>query len=220
MTQRPLVIFGAGDIARIARLYFERFDDRTVVAFCADTPEAPTLEGLPLLAPERLAEQYPPAQADLFIGVGYSKVNTVRAALFDRFRAAGYALASFVHPSVTLWPGTDIGENVFIYENNVIQPGVTLGNNVTLWSNNHIGHDSSLGDHVFVSSEVCIAGNTRIGARCFLGINATIRDGIEVGDGCVVGAGALMLSDAEPDGVYLGAGTERHRVPARKLRGL
>lgn len=216
MSEKPLIIFGLGDFARIARLYFERFGERNVAAFCVDEPEASRFEGLPVIAAHALPRA---DEADLFIAIGYSKVNKTRAAVFSRFKAAGYTLASLVHPSVTLWEGTTIGENVMLFENNVVQPGVTLGDDIIMWSNNHIGHDAAIGAHVFISSEVCIAGRARIGERTFLGINATIRDGITVGAGCIIGAGALVLSDAADDGVYLTQETPRHRLPASRLRG-
>jgi acetyltransferase-like isoleucine patch superfamily enzyme len=49
-------------------------------------------------------------------------------------------------------------------------------------------------------------------------VNATLRDHINVGERCVIGAGALLLADAEPEGVYLGAATERSKVPSTRLR--
>lgn len=217
---KHLIIFGTGDFARIARLYFEEDGSRQVTAFCVDEPgDDKAFEGLPLISAQTLEDAYDPSSTELFLGVGYSKVNATRAGLFARFAAAGYCFASYVHPSVKIWPGTAIGQNVMIFENNVVQPGVTLGDDVILWSHNHIGHDARIGDHAFLSSEVCIAGRAVIEARCFLGINATIRDGITVGEGCIIGAGALILKDAEPNGVYLTDETPRHRLPANRLRG-
>jgi len=217
---KTLIIFGTGDFARIARLYFEADGDRQVTAFCVDEPgDAAHFEGLPLISADTLKLEFPASKADLFLGVGYSKVNQVRAGLFERFQSEGYEFASYIHPSVKIWPGTHIGQNVMIFENNVVQPGVSLGDDVIIWSHNHIGHDAAIGDHVFISSEVCIAGRATIEARCFLGINASIRDGITIGEGCVVGAGALILKDAEANGVYLADETQRHRLPANRLRG-
>ena len=36
----------------------------------------------------------------------------------------------------------------------------------------------------------------------------------------VIGAGTLLLADAEAKGVYIGAGTERSRVPSTRLRNI
>ena len=111
-----------------------------------------------------------------------------------------------------------IGENCFILEDNTIQPFVRIGHNITLWSGNHIGHHSTIEDHCFIASQVVISGGVEIKEACFLGVNATLRDHIVVGERCVVGAGALLLEDAEPEGVYIGQKTERSRVPSTKLR--
>jgi len=113
-----------------------------------------------------------------------------------------------------------VGDNCFIFEDNTVQPFVTIGNNVTLWSGNHIGHHSVIHDHCFIASHVVVSGGVEIGEQCFIGVNATLRDHIRVGARCVIGAGALLLDHAEPEGVYLGAATERSRVPSSRLRKL
>jgi len=65
---------------------------------------------------------------------------------------------------------------------------------------------------------VVVSGGVEIGEQCFIGVNATLRDHIKVGERCVLGAGTLLLSDAEPDGLYIGAATERSAVPSSRLR--
>jgi acetyltransferase-like isoleucine patch superfamily enzyme len=123
-----------------------------------------------------------------------------------------------VSPRATVLNDGRIGDNCFILEDNTIQPFVTIGSNVTMWSGNHIGHHSIIKDHSFIASHVVVSGGVEIGEECFIGVNATLRDHIKVGDKCVIGAGALLLSDAEPEGVYIGAATERSKVPSTKLR--
>jgi acetyltransferase-like isoleucine patch superfamily enzyme len=60
----------------------------------------------------------------------------------------------------------------------------------------------------------------RVGQGCFIGVNATLRDHITIGARCVIGAGALLLGDAEAEGVYMGEATPRARVPSTRLRGI
>jgi carbonic anhydrase/acetyltransferase-like protein (isoleucine patch superfamily) len=67
---------------------------------------------------------------------------------------------------------------------------------------------------------VVVSGGVDIGEQCFIGVNATLRDHIKIGEKCVIGAGALMLADAAPEGDYIGAATERSRVPSSRLRGI
>ncbi|MEG1323311.1 MAG: transferase, partial [Janthinobacterium sp.] len=72
--------------------------------------------------------------------------------------------------------------------------------------------------HCFLASHVVVSGGVDIGEQCFIGVNATLRDRLRIGARCVIGAGALLLADAEEDGVYIGAATERSRVPSSRLR--
>lgn len=218
--KKPLVIFGSGDIAQLANFYFTTDSNYQVVAFTVDSAylSDATFCDLPVVPFDEVVRLYPPDRHEMFAALSYSKLNAVRKDKYLTAKALGYRLASFVSSHATVLNEGRIGENCFILEDNTIQPFVTIGNNVTLWSGNHVGHHSVIKDHTFVSSHVVISGGVEIGQQCFLGVNATLRDHIRVGDRCVIGAGALLLSDAEPEGVYIGPATERSKVPSTKLR--
>lgn len=221
MKQR-LVIFGTADIAQLAHFYFRTDSHYEVVAFTVDSAfvEGPTFCDLPVVPFDQLAKQYPPKENALFVALSYSRLNGVRKEKFEAGRALGYRMASYISSRASILNEGRIGENCFILEDNTVQPFVSIGDNVTLWSGNHIGHHSVIGDHTFVASHVVVSGGVRIGQQCFLGVNATLRDHITVGDRCVVGAGAILLGDAEPEGVYVSQATERARVPSTRLRSL
>lgn len=217
---KQLVIFGLGDIAQLAHLYFTTDSEYDVVAFTVDR-EYMTAEkfcGLPVVPFEEVKKRYAPDTHDFFVATSYTKLNDVRKEKYLLAKDAGYKIASYVSSRCTALNNNKIGENCFILEDNTIQPFVTIGNNVTLWSGNHVGHHSTIHDHCFVASHVVISGGVEIGESCFIGVNVTLRDHIKIGERCVIGAGALILADAEAEGVYLGQGTERSRVPSSRLR--
>ncbi len=218
--KKNLVIFGSGDIAQLAHLYFSSDSEYEVTAFTVDANfiRESTFCGLPVVAFEDVAKQYPPENYDLFVALSYSKLNAIRKKKYLAAKELGYQLANFISPKATLLDEVRIGDNCFIFEDNTIQPFVTIGNNITLWSGNHIGHHSVIKDHTFIASHVVVSGGVEIGEQCFIGVNATLRDHIKIGDKCVIGAGALILADAEPEGVYIGTSTERSNVPSKKLR--
>lgn len=217
---KPLIIFGAGDIAQIAHFYFTNDSDRKIAAFTVDGEylREDSFCGLPIVPFETINQTYPPADFDMFVALSYSKLNAVRRNKFEAAKAAGYDVASYLSSRATVWRGVEFGENCFVLEDNTIQPFARVGNNVTLWSGNHIGHHSNIGDHSFVASHVVVSGGVEVGEQCFIGVNATLRDHIKVGARCVVGAGTILLGDAEPDGVYIAQATERSRVPSSRLR--
>jgi sugar O-acyltransferase (sialic acid O-acetyltransferase NeuD family) len=206
-----LVIFGTGDIARLAHFYFTRDSEHEVVAFTVD-PEhrrGEEFRGLPLCDFSRIRELYPPGEFELFVGIGYTRMNRLRADRYEKTRELGYRLVSYVSSRCTFLTQHQVGDNCFILEDNTIQPGVRIGNDVTLWSGNHIGHDSTIEDHCFVTSHVVVSGHVRVGAYSFLGVNASLRNGITIAPRTLIGAGAVMTSDSVEDGVY---------VPPRALR--
>ena len=220
--KKPLVIFGAGDIAELAHYYFSSDSEYEVVAFTVDAAFATSSEFCrrPVVHFHEVAVRYTPQTHSMFVALSYSKLNEVRKQKFLEAKALGYGLASYISSRATVLNRGQIGENCFILEDNTIQPFVTIGNNVTLWSGNHIGHHSIIHDHAFIASHVVVSGGVEIEESCFIGVNATLRDHIKLGRKCVIGAGALVLADVEPEGVYIGEATARSKVPSTRLRNI
>lgn len=218
--KRQLVIFGLGDIGQLAEYYFRTDSEYEVAAFTVDAAfvKEPTFGGRPVVPFEEVAEEFPPAQFDMFVALSYSKLNALRKEKYLAAKAMGYKLASYISSRATVLNEGRFGDNCFIFEDNTVQPFVTVGSNVTMWSGNHIGHHSTINDHCFIASHVVISGGVEIGEQCFIGVNATLRDHIKIGERCVLGAGTLLLADTEPDGVYIGTATQRADIQSTKLR--
>lgn len=219
---RDLVIFGTGDIAELADFYFTNDSPHRVAAFTVDGSyvTSDTFCGKPVVAFEDVAKRFPADGHAAFVALSYAKLNALRAEKATAMEAAGYALASYISSKATVFPGFAPGANAFILEDNTIQPFAKVGRNVTLWSGNHIGHHSVIEDDCFLASHIVVSGGVRIGAGSFVGVNVTIRDHVTIGRRCVIGAGALILENAEDEGVYAPRGTERARVPSTRLRNI
>jgi sugar O-acyltransferase (sialic acid O-acetyltransferase NeuD family) len=214
------VIFGAASQARLADRFFSTDSDYDVVAFTVDGDfiEAPAFRGRPLVAFEEVTERYPPDSHAMFVALGYTDMNRLRAAKVREAAALGYRLASYVSSRCTYLTEHEPGANCLILEDNTVQPFVRIGDDVTLWSGNHIGHDVEIGDHVFISSHVVISGFTRIGAYSFLGVNATLRDDIVIGEATLVGAGAVITRDTEPGSVWVAPRSVRLERSSDQIR--
>jgi sugar O-acyltransferase (sialic acid O-acetyltransferase NeuD family) len=201
-----IVIFGAGDIARLAHFYFTRDSDHEVVAFVVDREYRTTdsFVDLPLISSDDLPSAFSPSTHKMFVALSYGNMNRVRAAKYAQVKYLGYDLVSYVSSRCSFLTQFTPGDNCLILEDNTIQPFVRIGNNVTLWSGNHIGHDSVIGDHCFISSHVVVSGHVRIGEGCFIGVNATLRNSIAIGEYTLIGAGAIVMKPTRPKSVYLG----------------
>jgi sugar O-acyltransferase (sialic acid O-acetyltransferase NeuD family) len=206
-----LVIFGAGDIARLAHRYFTRDSPHRVVAFTVDRDYATSdrFLDLPLIAFDEVTTRYPPERYEMFVAISYAKMNAVRADRYAAAKALGYRLASYVSSRCSWLTDEPVGENCFILEDNTVQPFVKVGNDVTLWSGNHIGHDSVIEDHCFITSHVVVSGNVTVGERCFIGVNATLRNSITIAPQTLIAAGAVIMKDTVEKGVYLAERAKR-----------
>jgi sugar O-acyltransferase (sialic acid O-acetyltransferase NeuD family) len=209
-----VIIFGAGDYARLASVYLEKDSDHHVVGFAVDGAfkDRDELLGKPVLAYEEMVKSHPPDRVKLLVAVGYSGLNKNRRDVYERCKNTGYGFVTYVNSRAYQWGNLEVGENTFIFEANVLQPFVRIGNNCVLWSGNHIGHDSTVEDHCFIASHVVISGNCTIGHSCFIGVNATFRDGVKVAPRCLIGAGAVILKDTQEGDVYSVRRTEPRDV--------
>ena len=201
---RDLVIFGTGDIARLAHFYFTKAGSR-VAGFTVDGPyrQGDEFLGLPLVDFESVEQRFPPSSFQVFVALSYARMNRLRADKYAAAKEKGFTLASYVSPQCTWLTEEPHGDNCFILEDNTVQPFVRIGNNVTLWSGNHIGHDAVIEDHCFISSHVVVSGRVTIRSFCFVGVNATLRNAITLARGTLVGAGAIVMKDTEENGVYV-----------------
>ncbi len=217
--KRNLVIVGTGLFAEVAKTYFEEYTDYLVVAFAchAHFKKTEFVYGIPLIEIEKLKEQCSPDGHEVFIAIGYGKMNKMRQTVYQEIRSFGYKCATFVHPNVRIWQSTNLGDNIFIFEDNTIQPFTSIGADTILWSGNHIGHHRKIGEHCFISSHVVVSGSCTIGNNVFIGVNATLRDGIKIGDECLIGAGAIVMNDAMPREVYVGERTKPSRLTSSQI---
>ena len=216
---KRLIIFGTGGLAEVAAFYFERDSDYEIVGFTATDPAGAEFRGKPLAAFATLAATHPPGEHELFIAVGYSKLNQVRAGFFAAAKGMGYRCATYLSSRATTWGDTAIGENCFILEDNTLQPFVTIGDDTVLWSGNHIGHHATIGSHCFITSHVVISGYCRVGDHSFIGVNATITENVAIAARNLIGPAALVQKDTGPDEAYLAERTKKFPKDSSRFMG-
>lgn len=202
---QKLIIVGGGEQAEIAYEYFTHDSDFEVVAFSVEREfiNQQTLAGRPVVPYEELESLFPAEEYFIFIAIPSSQLNRLRTRFYLDAKGKGYRFATYVSSRAFVWHNVRIGENTFIFENNVIQPFVTIGNNCILWSGNHVGHRTVIKDHTFIASHAVISGYCEIGEGCFIGVNSTFNDHVKVGDHCIIGSGALITKDTEPERIYV-----------------
>lgn len=211
---KKLIIIGNTEFAEIADEYFTYDSEYNIVAFAVDKYylKEKTLKGKPVVDFEDLPKIFLPEEHYVFTAVTYQKLNRVRERFYKQCKEWGYRFATYISSAAFVWKNNvEIGENCFIFENNVIQYNAKIGNNVVLWSGNHIGHSAEIEDNCFISSHVVISGYSHVGKNSFIGVNAAMGNNISLAADSILAAGAVMTHSFEEIGkIYSGN-------PAKKM---
>lgn len=218
MIFKPLLVFGAGQVAEVFGDYLTRSGippDAYVVTGNFFEPNK-RINGVPVIA----WEDMPQRPAHFVVGMSFRGLNKPRAEKFELMRSMGYSPLTYRHSMVGQSPSAHIGAGSFVMDLNNLQAKVEIGENVIAWSGSHFGHHCKIGSHCFIASHAVISGAVEIGERTFVGVNATIADGVKIGSDCIIGAGAMITEDCAAGGVYPGISTARSRVSSARMRGI
>lgn len=216
---KKLVIVGDSAFAEVAYECFTHDSAYEVVAFAVERAYLKKTElfGLPVVALEDLEQTVKPGEAEFYAALVYTQLNRLRTRLYQVAKAKGYKPASYVSSRAFLWHNVQLGEHIFIFEDNTIQPFVKIGDNCVLWSGNHIGHHSVIRENCFIASHVVVSGFCDIGANCFLGVNATIANNVTIATDNWVGLGVTLWRNSEPDQFFKIEIVQAAKITAKKF---
>ncbi len=217
---KGLVIVGTRAFAELAHYYFSADSPHEVAAFTVDAAYArePSFKGLPVVAWEDVAREFPPSDYAMFVAIGIRGVNAARAAKVADAEAKGYRLASFLSSRADVDPGLVLRPNTMVMERAGIQPFVEIGRNTIVWPTSRIGFRTRVGDHCWIVSAI-FGESVTVGDATFVGLNATIAPGVTLGRSNVIGAGALITTDTRDHAVYRGVASRPSKAPSHRLRG-
>jgi sugar O-acyltransferase (sialic acid O-acetyltransferase NeuD family) len=202
---KKLIIIGLGETADIAYEYFTHDSNYEVCAFSVNQQyiKKESHFNLPIVAFEEIEKQFSNKEYETYVAISYVKLNRVRKIMYLACKAKGYTCANYISSKAFVWHNVTLGENIFIFENNVVQHQVKIGNNVILWSGNHIGHQTTIEDHVYIASHAVISGFCSIGSHSFIGVNATFNDNIKIAADTIVGSAAVVVRNMNETGKVL-----------------
>src|SRR6184192_4447637 len=102
-------------------------------------------------------------------------------------------MATDVHPSATVYPGTVLGEGVRVLENSVVGKQPALGPKST--AQREPLAPAEIGDGTIVSTGAIVFAGTTIGTGCILGDQSCVRERVVIADNVVLGRGSLVEND-------------------------
>jgi sugar O-acyltransferase (sialic acid O-acetyltransferase NeuD family) len=212
MTARPLLLLGAGGLARETLVAVRaRPGSWRPIGVLDDDPahHGADVDGVPVIGATDRVHDFP--DAAVVPCVASSRRPDARLRLVARLGLPSGRWATVVHPAASIAPGTVLGEGSVVLANVVVTAPITIGRYLSAMPHVLLTHDDELADGVTLAGRATLAGGVRVGAGAYLGQGSMVREGVTIGAGAVIGMGSAVLSDV-PDG-QTWAG-----VPARKLR--
>ncbi len=208
---KKLLIYGAGEFARLMSFYFHHESDYELAGFCLDADYMTTDRfcTLPVVPFESVQKTCPASEYRMFVAIGYRMMRN-RSRMFDKAKDKGYRLVNFISPRAIVRTDLQIGENNVILSSSDIEPFVHIGDNNIFWTRCIIGHGARVGHHNYFSGGVGLGGNCVIGNQCFMGNAALMVNDVHIADETYLVAGAVILRDTE-------AATRYHGNPARRV---
>ena len=212
MTARPLLLVGAGGLARetlaAARLLPDTFDP---LGFLDDdrAKHGSVVDGLPVLGPSALVHEH--LDAAVLVCVGSPARPTSRLDVAARLGLPAERYATLVHPAASIALGTELGPGCVFLAGAVITAPQRVGSHVVAMPHVLLTHDDEVGDGATLAGRAALSGSVHVGRCAYFGAGSLVRQGLKIGDAAVVGMGAVVLTDVPPGETWVGN-------PARKMR--
>ena len=205
-TLKKIVIVGVGDFAELCSHYIrEYFTDWEICAYSVDSQyrTLDSIKGIPVVNFETLRENYTPQEYEVFVAIGYKKMNNIRAEKFSICKEWGYKSPNLIHPTAVVEKNVSMGEGNIVLENAVLAPGSILGNSNIIWNATNVSHEANIGNFNYFSVGTILGGKSNIGSNCFFGLNSTVRGGLRIEDYTLVGAGAYINNETKAYSVHV-----------------
>lgn len=199
---KKLAIFGNSLMADIAYYYFKNFSDFEICFFISEEKYIlkTKIFNKDIISLKNFFKKNDKS-FNIFIAIGYSKLNNVREKFFKIFKDKKYNIVNFVHPNSSCYE-KKLGSNNFIMDNVSINPYTKIGDNNIFWSNCVIGHHTIVGNNNFFSGNSTISGNCEIKNNCFFGVNSSVKDSIKIESRCFIDANQYVSKKLKRDTFY------------------
>ena len=121
--------------------------------------------------------------------------NHLRMELQFKLAAAGFEIATIVHPAARVSRFAKIGAGSVVFANAVVNVDAEIGEAAIINTAATVDHDCRLGCGIHVAPGANLGGGVTVGDFSWIGIGAVVRHYITIGADVTVGAGAVVVKN-------------------------
>jgi sugar O-acyltransferase (sialic acid O-acetyltransferase NeuD family) len=145
-----------------------------------------------------------PESVLLINGIGSSSDLSLRVAVFEKFKAAGFNFLQVSAQTAHVSNSASLTEGVQVMQLAVVHSDAKIDDNTIVNTGAIVEHHNVIGAHCHIAIGAVLAGNVTVGDRTHIGANSTILQGVTIGSNCIIGAGAVVLNDVSDGHVAVG----------------
>ena len=191
MSKIRLLVLGAGGHGRSVAEAAELSGQFKVVGLLDDSlPVGESVSGIPVLGPLVSMAHHRDGADQAIVAIGN---NTVREKLLQQLDAAGFKLATVVHPRALVSPSAVLGAGSAVMAGAIVGTEARLGVSSIVNCGAVVDHHATVEDFGHLGVNVSMAGGT------VLGRGAWMQAGAALGYGVRVAAGEVLLPGAARD---------------------
>jgi sugar O-acyltransferase (sialic acid O-acetyltransferase NeuD family) len=145
--------------------------------------------GLPVLGQAAAFADYAAVASHAVVAIGN---NALRQKLCGQLRAAGFALASVIHPRAIVSPRAQLAEGVAVMAGAVVGTEALLGQGVIVNCGAVVDHHAQVHDFAHLGVNACMAGGSVLGSLAWMQAGSVIGYGVQLAAGTVLKPGQVI----------------------------
>ena len=188
MTARPLLLLGAGGLARETLVAVRAQPDHwRPIGVLDDDParHGDDVDGIPVLGGMAHVHEHP--EALVVPCVASAARPSGRLSLARRLGLLADQWATIIHPAAVIAPGTVLGEGSIVLAGVVVTAPIRIGAHLVAMPHVLLTHDDELADGVTLAGRATLAGGVHVGEAAYLGQGALVREHVTIGAGAEIG---------------------------------
>lgn len=130
--------------------------------------------------------------------------NNRRKALFETYKAEGFAPATLLHPDASISQSARIGAGSVVLARCVIGTLADVGEGVIVNNGAIVEHDCVVESFAHLAPGAVMCGGASLGAFSFLGANSAVKHLAKIGAEVTIGHASAVTGDITEKGTYAG----------------
>jgi sugar O-acyltransferase (sialic acid O-acetyltransferase NeuD family) len=203
--ENPVIIFGAGNIGRLA---LDIFNSNNVLTY-GFLDDNKALHNTEISETMVLGDPFDDGflkfignKTEAFVAVDNKVLKTkIVEMLLDRRKTMP---VNAIHASATVSEDAEIGHGILIGPGAIINPGTKIGNHVLIQSRAVVEVGCTIGEYTEIGTGAIINADVEVGEGAFIGTGAVLVGSIKIGKNARVGAGSVVIDHVKENDTVFG----------------